>query len=145
MKSLNDALRHEITRLARKEVKAQLAPLHAASSRHRSEIAELKRALKDLERRLGYLERQERKRVGEPAAPDLAEGSRFSRKGLKSHRARLGLSAADYALLAGTSAQTIYSYERGLSRPRPAQLAKLVALRSVGKREAERRLALLKE
>ena len=45
---------------------------------------------------------------------------------------------------ASGAAQTIYSYERGESKPRPAQLAKLVAMRNLGKREAERRLALLK-
>jgi len=145
MKSLNDALRHEITRLARKEIKAQVTALQGASARYRGDIADLKRTIRDLEKRINYLERDAHKRVKEPATPKLAEGSRFSRKGLKSHRAKLGLSAADYGLLAGTSAQTIYSYEGGLSRPRPEQLAKLVALRSVGKREAERRLELLKE
>ncbi len=144
MKNLTDALRTEITRLAKKEAKAQVASLRSASVAYRREIADLKRTVKRLERRLRYVEGQERKRAEKPPSPTLAEGVRFSAQGLKSRRHKLGLSAADYGLLAGLSAQTIYSYESGKSKPRPAQLAKLVAVRDLGKREAERRLALLK-
>jgi DNA-binding XRE family transcriptional regulator len=143
MKKLTDALRSEITRLARKEAKAQVGSLKTASAAHRREIADLKRLVGGLARRLSYVERQERKRTQKAPPPALAEGARFSATGLRSHRAKLGLSAADYGLFAGLSAQTIYSHERGESRPRPSQLAKLVAVRSLGKREAERRLALL--
>ena len=115
----------------------------AASVRYRREIAELKRVTKDLEKRLAHIEQQERRRVKKPPSPELAEGARFSPRGLRSHRAKLGLSAADYGLLAGVSGQMIYIYERGETRPRTAQLAKLVAVRDLGKREALHRLALL--
>jgi len=57
---------------------------------------------------------------------------------------RLGLSAADYARLVGVSSLTIYNWEHGKSRPRKEQLAALVAVRGIGKREALRRLELLK-
>jgi DNA-binding transcriptional regulator YiaG len=143
MKNLTDALRAEITRLAKKEAKAQIASLKSASAAYRRDIAGLKKVVKRLERRLSYLERQERKRAEKAPPKKLAEGARFSAQGLKSHREKLGLSAADYGRLAGLSAQTIYSYESGKSKPRPEQLAKLVAVRGVGKRVAERRLALL--
>ena len=145
MRNLTDALRSEITRLAKKEAKGQIASLRAASGRYRREIADLKKTVRGLQKRLSYVERQERKRAKKAPSPKLAEGVRFSARGLKSHRERLGLSAADYGLLAGVSAQTIYSYERGESKPRPPQLAKLVAVRGLGKREAERRVALLKD
>ena len=144
MKNLTNALRAEITRLAKKEAKAQISSLKSASAAYRREIAELKRTVNRLERRLRYVEAQERKRAEKPPPKKLAEGARFSAQGLKSHRERLGLSAANYGRLAGLSAQTIYSYESGKSKPRPAQLAKLVAVRGLGKWEAERRLALLK-
>lgn len=145
MKNVTDALRDQITRIARKEAKAQVTSLKSASATYRREIADLKKVVTRLERRLRFIERQERKRAEKPPSPKLAEGARFSATGLRSHRAKLGLSAADYGLLAGLSAQTIYSYERGESKPRTAQLAKLVAVRSLGKREAERRLALLED
>ncbi len=55
----------------------------------------------------------------------------------------MGLSAADYATLVGVGAQTIYNWEQGKSKPRVQQLAALLAVRSLGKREAVKRLRLL--
>ena len=66
--------------------------------------------------------------------------TRFVPKGLRSHRARLGLSAEDYGRLAGVSAQTIYSWERETSTPRAEQRASLAAVRGLGKRETHARL-----
>ena len=143
MQNLVHALRDEIKRLAKKETKGQTTALKAASARYRREIAELKRVTSDLGKRLAYLEKQERKRVKKPPSPELAAGARFFPRGLKSHRARLGLSAEDYGLLAGVSGKMIYKYERGETKPRRAQVAKLVSVRDLGKREARRRLALL--
>ena len=143
MQNLAHALKDEITRLAKKEIKSQISTLRAASARYRREIAELKRLAKDLEKRLTHIEQQERRRVRKAPSPELAEGTRFSPRGLTSHRARLGLSAADYGLLTGVSGQMIYKYERGETKPRAPQLAKLVAVRGLGKREALHRLALL--
>ena len=144
MRNLVDALRNEITRLARKEIKGQITALRAASAKYRHEIAEQKRVTKDLEKRLAHIEQQERKRAKKPSSPELAEGTRFSPRGLKSHRLKLGLSVADYGVLAGVGRQMMYKYESGETKPRRARVAKLVALRSLGKREARRRLALLK-
>ncbi len=56
MQNLTHALRDEITRLAKKEVKGQITALRAASARYRREIAELKRVAKDLEKRLAHME-----------------------------------------------------------------------------------------
>ena len=145
MENLIHALRNEITRLAKKEAKGQITPLKAASAKYRRDIAELKRVTSDLEKRLAHLEQQERKRATKPPPQELAQGTRFFPKGLKSHRARLGLSAEDYGLLAGVSGKMIYKYESGKTKPRRAQVAKLVAVRDLGKREARRRLALLKK
>lgn len=68
---------------------------------------------------------------------------RFSAKGLRSHRKRLGISAADYGRLIGVTGQTIYKWERGSARPRKRQLAGLAELRDAGKREANARLEQL--
>jgi DNA-binding transcriptional regulator YiaG len=65
---------------------------------------------------------------------------RFVAKGLVSQRKRLGLSASHFGELAGVSGQSIYNWERGTTYPRTEQLAQLVALRGVGKREAQARL-----
>ncbi len=113
MQNLVHALRNEIKRLAKKEAKGQTTALKAASAKYRREIAELKRVTSGLDKRLAYIEKQERKRAKKPPSPELAKGTRFFPRGLKSHRARLGLSAADYGLLVCVSGKMIYKYERG--------------------------------
>ena len=69
-----------------------------------------------------------------------APSRRFSAKGLAKHRAKLGISAADYARLVGVSPLTIYAWEKGRSRPRQAQLEALGAVRGLGVREVLERI-----
>lgn len=69
---------------------------------------------------------------------------RFSVRSVKSQRARLGLSAADYAALLGVSPSTIDDWESGQSQPNGQQLESLVAMRGLGRREAMARLELLR-
>jgi DNA-binding transcriptional regulator YiaG len=70
------------------------------------------------------------------------ERVRFSSRSVKAQRRRLGLSAEDFGRLLGVSAQTVYHWERGKSRPRKSQLAALAATRALGKRAARERLSL---
>jgi DNA-binding transcriptional regulator YiaG len=143
MSNLAVALKDEIRRLARKEIKTQTGTTARAVAQYRREIAALKRRIRDQEKRITFLEGQERKRV-----PDVAESlngsTRFSARSAKAQRRRTGLSAADYAKLVGVSPLTIYNWEQGKSRPRRGQFAALVALRGLGKREAQAKLGLLK-
>ena len=93
---------------------------------------------------VSFLEKQEKKRVTKiQPSKEAAEKARFSPSWLKSHRQRLGLSAADYAALVSVSPQTIYNWENEISRPRPQQVAALSAVRGLGKREALKRLEML--
>ena len=143
MPNIATVLKQEITRLARKESKALTAATRKASAQHRRDIAQLKRKVKALSTQVAYLEQQERKRAVKPLPATTANGRRFSPQGLKAHRERLNLSANDYAELVGVSGQTIYNWQHGQSKPRPQQLAALVAIKGVGKREASKRLDLL--
>ncbi len=136
-------LKEEITRLARKEVKQQLAPLKKTAADQRRTIAELNRQVARLARNQTFLQQQERRRLDEPPEASAAKGVRFSPSWVKADRKRLGLSAKDYGLLAGVSVQTIYGWENGKSRPRATALARWANVRGIGKREASRRLALL--
>jgi DNA-binding transcriptional regulator YiaG len=133
-------LKEEITRLSRKEVRRQLAGMKKASAQYRQHIAALRRQIRDLLRQVSLLQTRMLKRTSEaPTSTDVAQ-TRFVPKGLRSHRARLGLSAEEYGRLAGVSGQTIYSWERETSTPRAAQRASLAAVRSLGKRKARTRL-----
>jgi DNA-binding transcriptional regulator YiaG len=134
MSSLGSALKNEITRLARKEIKAQVEPLKKANSTYRREIAELKRQVAQLSRQTKAASRPAPAVKDDDAEP---AATRFVAKGLRSLRARLGLSAADFGRLAGASGQSVYNWESGKAVPRKSQLSVLAGLRSLGKREAQ--------
>lgn len=143
MTDLAGALKDEIRRLARKEIKAEMGATKQAVAQYRREIAKLKRQVREQEKKIAFLESQERKHFEEPEAEEVAEGARFSPRSVKVQRERLGLSAANYAKLVGVSPLTIYNWEQGKTRPRKEQLAALVAVRGIGKREALKRLEML--
>jgi len=144
MTTLAVALKDEIRRLARKEIKAHTGPTAQAVAQYRREIAKLKRQAREHERKIAFLEAQERKRLEKPELLNgVDQGPRFSARSVKAQRSRTGLSAADYAKLVGVSPLTIYNWEQGKSRPRKEQVASLAALRGMGKRQARVRLELL--
>lgn len=141
MPNLSTVLKGEITRLARKEIKAAVDPVRKANAGHRKEIAELKRLVDSLQRELKAASKPSKAR--EEASERLIGSTRFSAKGLKSLRAKLGLSAAEFGQLVGASGQSIYKWEGGKAAPRAAQQASLAAIRGIGKREAAKRLAAI--
>lgn len=145
MANLAATIKEEIQRLARKEIKAQTGSTKQAVAQYRREIAQLKRQLREQEKKIAFLETQETKRLSQPqAVEESVEGIRFSARSVKFQRERLGFSAADYAKLVGVSSLTIYNWEQGKSRPRNEQRAALAAVRGIGKREALVKLELLK-
>jgi len=144
MPNFSSILKQEITRLARKEIRAHVSSTKSIVAQHRREIASLKRMVKAQERKIVFLEGQERRRIAKPVSVDtLDEGSRFSARSVRAQRKRLGLSAQAFAKLAGVSTQTIYHWEQGKTRPREPQFAALVAIRKLGRREAQKRLEVL--
>ncbi len=143
MSNIGAALKQEITRLARKESRLQVDSTRKASTQQRKDIAALKDRIGQLERQIKVLNRQSA--AGAPAkaaasAADTGQRMRFSAKGLQALRARLDLSATDLGKLIGVSAQSIYNWEHEKARPKSAQLAKLVAVRALGKRELARQM-----
>jgi DNA-binding transcriptional regulator YiaG len=144
MTTLAIALKDEIRRLARKEIKAQTGHTARAVAQYRREIARLKRQQREQEKKIGFLQAQTRKNMQSPGVDaDLNGDSRFSARSVKAQRRRTGLSAADYGKLVGVSPLTIYNWEQKKTRPRKEQFAALLALRGLGKREALAKLALL--
>jgi DNA-binding XRE family transcriptional regulator len=143
MPNIATVLKEEITRLARKETRSQVDPARKAGAQQRKEIAALKRRVAQLERQVALLVRSARSQPG-PAKPDAtAKRMRFTARGLRAHRSRLGLSAADFGSLVGVSAQSVYNWEGEKAQPRGEQLARLVSIREIGKREAGQRLKQL--
>jgi len=145
MSSFADQLKAEIARIARKEVRAETRALKKANAQYRTDIAALKRRLADAERAMARLAKGTGKAASKGAAPQAqpspAQGLRFRVAGFASLRKKLGLSAADMGKLLGVSAQSVYHWETGKSRPRASQLAAIAAVRKLGKREVTARLA----
>ena len=66
---------------------------------------------------------------------------RFRVEGFASLRKKLGLSAADMGKLLGVSAQSVYHWETGTSKPRASQLQAISAARKMGKKAVATKLA----
>lgn len=139
MANIASLLKSEISRIARKEIRAETETLKKASAQYRGDIAALKRRLAEQDRLIAKL------RKNKPTAPadDKVEESsqlRFRADGFASLRKKLGLSAADMGKLLGVSLQTIYHWEKGQSKPRANQLQAIAAIRNLGKRSAAEKL-----
>ena len=140
MPNITSVLNDQIRRLAKREITANTKVVRKAMVQYRHTIATLKRQVAELTKKVALIEKQAPKAVA--AAPEVLEKVRFRAIGVKSHRAKLGLSAKDYGRLVGVSDLTIYKWESGQSRPRKAQLAMFLAVRGLGKREAMERLGM---
>jgi len=143
MPNIGSMLKSEIARLARREIRHEVQPLRKTGAGYRREIAALKRKIANLERQAKRLSKSP---AVSSATPSEATGTptRFVAKGLRSLRQRLGLSAADLARLLGVSMQSVYNWERKKAVPRRSQVAAIVALRAISKKEAQTRLEQLR-
>lgn len=141
MANLAAALKEEIGRLARKEIKSEVDALKKTSSRYRSDIAELKRQVTAVERQLARQKKALDGKSGLQASVPEGKAVRFSAPRLKTMREKKGLSAAALGQILGVTAQTVYNWEAGTTRPRNEQIAAIAVVRATGKREIQIRMA----
>jgi DNA-binding XRE family transcriptional regulator len=138
MPNFASALKGEIARVARKEVKGEIQSLKKLSAQHRSHIAALRRQVTALEKLLRQASKGVRAQPAAAAAEDSdARGLRFRAKGFATHRGRLGLSAAEAGAMLGVSGQTIYHWEAGKAKPRARQMPAIAAMRKLSKSQAK--------
>ncbi len=144
MPNIAAVLRDEIRRLAKREIKVATSPTKQAVAQFRRDIARLKRELRTQAKEIAFLKGQERKRLGRPqTAEEPLEDVRFSPRSVKAQRRRLKLSAAAFGKLVGVSGLTIYHWESDKARPGKANLATLVGVRKLGRREALAKLEVM--
>lgn len=143
MPNIGAVLKDEISRVARKIVRSETSVIKRASAQYRREIAQLKRQVSNLQGKVSILEKRVLRDVPAQVPEADSKKIRFTAKGLLAQRKRLGLSAESFAKLVGVSGLTIYSWEKGTSRPRKTLLPVLASIRSFGKREANARLEVL--
>lgn len=141
MSALANQLKSEISRLAKKEIRAETQALKKASSQYRSDFAALKKRLGAMEALLKKLSRASARGQADEAAKDTAGGAlRFRAGGFASLRKKLGISAAEMGQLLGVSAQSVYHWEAGKTKPRSSQLQAIALVRKMGKREVAAKL-----
>jgi lysozyme family protein len=146
MSTFAKSFKDEVTRLARKEAKAAVAPIRKPSGANRSALADLKRRVAALEketRRLAALLAKVPQPAPAPAAGD--QKARITGKGMRSLRRKLRLSAEQFGRLLGITAHGVYFWERkdGPIRVRQTTRAALLSIRTLGAREAKARLQTL--
>lgn len=143
MTNFTALLKTEISRLARKEARAEIEPLNKIIAQQKSELSNMKRRLADLEKETKKLT------AGTRNSPQVGLGSvtskktsglRFRTDGFASLRKKLGLSGANMAKLLGVSIQSVYHWESGKTKPRATQLAAIAEIRKLGKKEISLRL-----
>ena len=141
MPNIASVLKDEIARIARKESRRSLDIVQKTVVQHRRYIAALRKQISTLDRQVVRLSKLEKGNGTPVHSPD--KPMRFVAGGLRSLRKRLGLSAADLGQLVGVSAQSVYNWERKVTKPRTEQFKLLAELRGVGRREAMARLDAL--
>lgn len=144
MPNLAGALKTEIARVARKEIKGDIEALKRLVTQQRRLLARLRNRVEHTERLL----RKSRTATQKEAAADQSANSsdtgvsqlRFSAKGFANLRQRLGISAAAMGRLIDASPLSVYKWESGKTHPRAKQIEKIAAVRTLGKREVGQRL-----
>ena len=145
MPNLAAVLKTEIARLARRSTRPLYIPL-------KKDVAALKRALAQQRRLTAQLARDNARLVADlnsrhaapsMASPDEVQHARMSPRLVRSQRARLGLARDSFAKLLGVTGGAVLAWESGRSKPRATAKAAIIAIRSLGKREARERLAAM--
>ncbi len=143
MANVMKALKEEIARISRSEIKAALAPIKSVNASQRKYIADLRRQVADLEKENKQVIRQlEKLGVSVPQPEPKEDLGRvwITAAGVRSMRKRLRLSQKAFAELVGVSVPSVVNWEspknKGkLNIRRKATLARLLEVKHMGLRE----------
>ena len=133
MSTFQAALKAEIVRLSRREIKRAVAPLKSAVSKSRSTIASLKAELAALAKKAAPTATVSMPNV----ADNELEKARFSGKLIRKLRAKLELSRAQFGKLVGVTGYAVIAWEGEQCRPNALRKRAIFALRKMGVRAAK--------
>ena len=143
MGKIDSAVKSEITRLAKKEIRATCGPLARDVRELKRTVSRLRRTVASLEKAAREWTRQVRAQKAELKAPEEeVKAARFSPGLIRSLRKRLSLSQGQLATVLGVSSASVGFWEQGRTRPTGSNRAALVALRKLGRRDVRRILDL---
>lgn len=132
-------LKAEISRLAKKEVKREVAPVKKVNATYRGHIAALRKQVNALQKEVAGL----KKALPAPekilSAKTEPEG-RFwiTGKGVRAMRKKVGLTQVKFGKLVGVSVPTVVNWEKAKGKVeirKKATMARLQGLKGKGKRE----------
>ena len=144
MPNFAQAIKEEITRLAKKEVKKASGPLN-------DRVRQLSRTVSSQEKKIARLEKTVAKQekdlrqaapVPEAAPPEEVKKARISPRLVKSQRKRLKLNQTQFADLLNVSVAAVRSWEQGRAMPKAETMATFVAVRKLKPQEAWERLGI---
>jgi DNA-binding transcriptional regulator YiaG len=142
MGKLEQTIKSEIIRLAKKQLRATCVPLAREVRQLKRFVRELCRTVRPLKALGAELEAQRAAQLAKlEAAPEEVKAARLSPRLIKKLRQKIGISQGELAVLVGVSASAVAFWEQGRARPREQTKAALVALRKLGKREVRGILA----
>ncbi len=143
MGKIETAVKSEITRLAKKEIRAVCQPLARDVRQLKRTVSQLRKVVLALEKVAALWHEQVReKRTILQASEEEVEAARFSPRLIRSLRKRLGLSQGQLATVVGVSSASVGFWEQGRTRPTGLNRTALVALRKLGRRDVRRILEL---
>ncbi len=137
MTSFANSLKSEIARVARKEIKSDLQALRKTVGGQRSDIAALKKQVKQLTALLKYSQKQTKLSTKPETVATKPGGRKRQPPGpatLTAFRAKVGITQAELAKLLNASVVSVNKWEAGKTRPRAAQVDKIVQVVKLGKR-----------
>jgi DNA-binding transcriptional regulator YiaG len=146
MPNLSQVIKAEIARISRREIKSATTPIKNSTVVVKKTSADLKKRIAALEsevkRLAAFYTTLQTERKSQPVET-TENKARISAKGIRTLRNKLGLSQDAFAKLLGVSSQAVYIMEHKTGRLslRSATLTNLLAIRGIGKREAQARLA----
>jgi DNA-binding transcriptional regulator YiaG len=145
MSNVAKVLKAEISRISRKEAKGAVGPIGKSHKGLKKIVADLKRRVALLEKENKGLAATMKKHQAEPpmALSEEMKKPRLTSRGIRSLRSRLRLTQSDFAKLLGTTAHSVYLWERkeGGLKLRGKTKAALLSIRGLGAREAKTRVA----
>lgn len=152
MTTFADSLKKEIARVARKELREEIAALRKTSVGQRSEVAALRKQLKAVQTQVNRLSKCKVEKVlNAPRAEQEPSAGKtrgkpgrkvvFTAERLKAQRARLGFTQEQMAKLLDVSSLSIWKWESGGASPRASRVPQILERLALGKREAESQIA----
>jgi DNA-binding transcriptional regulator YiaG len=149
MANVVKALKEEIARISKREAKSATQSLGKSNTWLRKTVADLKRRVAELEKDNRRLVAEAKKTRPEPTKKpsEEQEKARFTSKGIRSLRNRLGLTQADFGKLVGTTTHAVYLWEKkdGALNLRDKTKAAILSIRGLSAKEAKEKLDEPKE